>query len=74
MPAHSRPTTTSLDAYLGRILLAAVKQAGGELRIPCAAIDGVDQEENLVKDYDAATNSLILRATGRFTEVWAVRP
>jgi len=74
MPAHSRPANAPLDAYLGRLLLAAVKQAGGELRIPCAAIDAVDQEENLVKDYDAATNSLVLRSCGRFTEVWAVRP
>jgi hypothetical protein len=74
VPAHNRPNTAPLDAYLGRILLAAVKQAGGELRIPCASIDAVDQEENLVKDYDASTNTLVLRSCGRFTEVWSVRP
>lgn len=73
MPAHDRGRAP-LDAYLGRLLLAAVKAAGGELRIPCATIDAVDQEENLVKDYDAATNTLVLRSCGRFTEVWAVRP
>ena len=74
MPAHDRGRAP-LDAYLGRVLLAAIKATPtGELRIPCNVIDAVEMQEHIVKDYDPTTNSLILRATGRFTEVWQVNP
>ena len=74
MPAHDRGRAP-LDAYLGRLLLAAIKaQPDGVLRIPAATVDAVEMQEHIVKDYDPATNSLILRATGRFTEVWQVNP
>ena len=73
MPAHDRGRAP-LDAYLGRLLLAAVKAAGGSLSIPCSTIDAVDNSEHLIKDYDASANAIVLRSCGRFTEVWEVRP
>ena len=73
MPAHDRGRAP-LDAYLGRLLLAAVKANGGELRISCSSIDAIDTDEHLVKDYDASANAIVLRSCGRFAEVWQVKP
>jgi len=57
-----------------RILLALVIEAGGELRVAGAGVDGLDSRRLLVADYDREHNQLVLRATSDFGRVVVVQP
>lgn len=74
MPAHDRGATR-LDAYLIRILAAVVKRTkDGELRLPAEAIDGIDENCIVIKDFDSKTGDLVFRTGSRFNEVYRVTP
>jgi hypothetical protein len=62
-----------LDAFLCRILLAAVKQAGGELRIKESEID-IDTRQLLMRDFDPATNEIVFRVGTKYAEPIWVNP
>ena len=62
-----------LAKYLPRLLLAMVRQAGGEVRIPESEID-IDTTHVLVRDFDPKTQEIILRASTRYCEFLKVEP
>lgn len=72
MPTERNPQE-SLEAFLCRLLLAIVRQNGGELRIKEAEID-IDTRQLLMRDFDPATNEMVLRVGSRYAEPIWVNP
>lgn len=73
MPAHSS-TGQKPEAYFARILAALAMAAGGTLRVKASDMDLIDKETVLVKDYDSATQEVVIRIGSRFNEVYRVQP
>lgn len=73
MPAHSS-TGQKPEAYFARLLAALAIAAGGSLRIKGSDVDSIDKEVVLVKDWDGATQEVIIRVGTRFNEVYRVQP
>jgi hypothetical protein len=74
MPAYVRGEL-GVEAYLVRILTAIVRANGGEFRVKGELIDTPTEPTALIKEWDARTQELVLRAgNGSFVEVYRVTP
>lgn len=72
MPAHNCDLNDSRNIL--RILLTAVLEAGGELRIKASNYDSLDRGRLLTVDYDKRKGQLVLRATSDFGRAVVVQP
>lgn len=64
----SKPSDMSVEKYLLALLVATVKQAGGELTIPVKAIIEAE-EESIVKSPSDEMTHLVLRSAPRGTDL-----
>lgn len=51
----------SPQVYSTLLLIAAIKQHGGELRLPALLLESVKGGESVMHDYDSSTQELVLR-------------
>ena len=72
MPAHNCELNDSKSVL--RILLAAVLEVGGELRVKAATYDSLDRGRLLTVDSDKRKGQLVLRATSDFGRAVVVQP
>ena len=74
MSAYNRGEL-SVEAYLVRLLAAACRKNGGELRLKGEDIDRIGEATALMKAWDSATQEVVLTVSmGTFGEVFRVVP
>lgn len=83
MPAHKADEgrvcrtcghNAAREKYITKLLLAAVKKAGGELRLPACDVDVLSEMGVLAKDYDSKKQEVVLRLSSQFADFFVVRP
>jgi len=64
------PTLLNNEQYLTILLLALLKQTGGELHIEARILESVDIQGKLVTDWDTEAQQLVLRPASRSVQVF----
>lgn len=72
MPAYSLDPND--PKTISRILVALVREHGGELRLKAMTYDGLERGVFLVMDFDRATLEVVLRCTTESGRVVVVQP
>jgi hypothetical protein len=74
MPAYLRGEL-SIEAYLVRLLAAACRQNGGELRLKGELVDTPGDSTALMKTWDEKKQEIVLTVSmGSFSEIYRVTP